>query len=108
MKIKEIEYGELRSLRDYNNVRVSMRATVEDGEDPEEVYQKLVEKVREKIAEIAEADDWCIGHLRFRRDELRVDVETLEKRRRELVDELLREVRDRLIHSFTWGGRRNE
>ncbi|MHA1286450.1 MAG: hypothetical protein ACTSPB_03485 [Candidatus Thorarchaeota archaeon] len=101
MRIKEIEYGELRTLRDYNNIRVVMRVKLNENENEDEVFQELIEMVRKKISELADAEDWYIQHLHARRRMLEEDVTAMEKKREKIVEDLLREVRDRLYKSFT-------
>jgi len=44
MKITQVEYQALYNLGNYNNERISLRATVEDGETPEEVVDQLRQK----------------------------------------------------------------
>jgi len=48
MRIIEIEYGKLIS-NDFNNEKITVRAVVEEGENPEEVCDKLKEFVERQF-----------------------------------------------------------
>ncbi|MDL1957003.1 MAG: hypothetical protein LWW95_08185 [Candidatus Desulfofervidus auxilii] len=48
MRIIEIEYGKLISS-DFNNEKITVRAVVEEGENPEEVCDKLKEFVERQF-----------------------------------------------------------
>ena len=48
MRIIEIEYGKLIS-NDFNNEKIIVRAVVEEGENPEEVCDKLKEFVEKQF-----------------------------------------------------------
>ena len=48
MRIIEIEYGKLIS-NDFNNEKITVRAVVEEGENPEEVCDKLKEFVEKQF-----------------------------------------------------------
>lgn len=45
MKIIRVAYSALFSLSNYNNERINLVANLQDGESPEEVIEKLKEKV---------------------------------------------------------------
>ena len=52
MKIKTIEYRELRSRdNEFGNVCIGLTAEVEEGEKKEDVYNKLKDMVQEKLAD---------------------------------------------------------
>lgn len=51
MKITEVEYGELQTTNGFNNVKISMRARVEKGDDENTILAALRLAVKEKIEE---------------------------------------------------------
>jgi len=94
MKIKEIEYSELRTSN-YNNYRVGMRVELEDGEDERTVMESLKEKVRAELAR-AMAEGSPIGQYYDREIErLRNQKEILEKEKKVLIGEIIARIRQR-------------
>lgn len=51
MNIKEVTFEELRSLGNYENIKVSITATVSKDDDVDFVLDKLRKKVRNKLRE---------------------------------------------------------
>ena len=45
MKVNEVSYGRTFNLGNYESLRVEMKASVDDGEDPKEVAKKLAAEV---------------------------------------------------------------
>lgn len=74
MKITQVEYQALYNLGDYNNERISLRASLDDGETPEDVISQLREKaIALNTGSGGTADDLYSRIYRYRRD-----LETLE------------------------------
>jgi len=87
MKIKELEYSELKT-KDYNNYRVGARVELEEGEDEKSALSSLKEFVRKELAQaIAERDS--LGQYYTR------EIESYERQR-----DILKEERDSLIEEI--------
>jgi len=96
MRVKEIEYGELKT-KDYNNYKVSMRVELDEGEDPDEALEKLKSKVRKKLAEAITEQDPYYNYLEQEVEKLRDEVSTL----REQKEQLMKEIIDKLRYKFS-------
>lgn len=51
MKIKEVTFEELRNLGNYENIKVSLTATISADDDIDFVLDKLRKKTRNKLNE---------------------------------------------------------
>ena len=83
MKIKEVEYGELQSVK-FNNYSVAKRATVDDGENPKWVLDELRVSVANDLAKVVEKHDLTALKMEENRDNLKKEIEKLENRTKEL------------------------
>ena len=69
MKITQVEYQALYNLGNYNNERISLRATVEDGETPEEVVDQLRQKaIALNVGSGGDAEELYRRMYRYHRD----------------------------------------
>jgi len=89
MKIKQIDYSELKSIEGtFNNVRIGMIAELQKGEDPDAVMVNLKNKVREEIAKVVFDGNWKIHEYNQQYDKLKEDVKSLK----EIKDTLEKEI----------------
>jgi len=94
MKIKELEYSELKT-KDYNNYRVGARVELEEGEDEKSALSSLKEFVRKELAQaIAERDS--LGQYYTREIEnYKRQKEILKEEKESLIEEILSRIRGR-------------
>jgi hypothetical protein len=68
MKITHVEYKALYNLGNYNNESIALRATVEEGETPDEVVEQLREKaIALNVASGGTVDELYDRMYRYRR-----------------------------------------
>ena len=99
MRIKELEYGELRTI-DYNNFRVVMRIELEDDEDLDKAFEDLKSKVREKLAKVIAEEDPYTTYLAQNKRELENQVEILREQKKQLIDEILTTLKYKFTEIF--------
>lgn len=89
MKIKQIEYSELKSIEGtFNNVRLGMIAELQKGENPDAVLINLKNKVREEIAKVVFDGNWKIHEYNQQYEKLKSDVKSLQEIKETLEKEV--------------------
>jgi hypothetical protein len=77
MKITHVEYKALYNLGNYNNESIALRATVEEGETPEQVVEQLREKaIALNVASGGDADELFHKMRRYERGLAEIEAKT--------------------------------
>jgi DNA repair exonuclease SbcCD nuclease subunit len=85
MKIKEIEYGETKSVN-FNNYRLIVRIEVTGDENLSSEVDKLKVAIRKKLSEIIEENSWEVKDLTETKNNIKKEVCELGKQRKELME----------------------
>ncbi len=98
MKIKELEYSELKTSN-YNNYRVGARVELEEGEDEKSALSSLKEFVRKELAKaIVEKETYYANEIKGLKEEVKTlekQIDVLEKEKNTLIEEVIERIRGR-------------
>lgn len=95
MKIKELEYSELKT-EDYNNYRVSARAELDPNENETTALNSLKEFVRSELAKAVAERDSLGQYYNKEIEALRGQRDILKEHKDTLIEEIISRIRARM------------